>query len=127
MGALVQGPFLVLLGFAGGATVLPVAMSVAFFHFVTQPAGNHLVADFTPPHLRGLGYGIYFFVSFGAGALGASVGGWVSDRAGLSYAFPALAALLLPQAVTAEVGACSSTFQQTAEACEQWRDGLRAT
>jgi len=31
------------------------------------------------------------------------------------------------QAVTAEVGACSSTFQQTAEACEQWRDGLRAT
>jgi len=35
--------------------------------------------------------------------------------------------LLLPQAVTAEVGACSSTFQQTAEACEQWRDGLRAT
>ncbi|EOD10160.1 hypothetical protein EMIHUDRAFT_234971 [Emiliania huxleyi CCMP1516] len=30
-------------------------------------------------------------------------------------------------AVTAEVGACSSTFQQTAEACEQWRDGLRAT
>jgi MFS family permease len=71
-------------------------MSVAFFHFLTQPAGNHLVADFTPPRLRGLGYGLYFLMTFGAGALGASLGGWVSERVGLAYAFPALAAVLAP-------------------------------
>jgi MFS family permease len=71
-------------------------MGVAFFHFLTQPAGNYMVADFTPPRLRGLGYGIYFFLSFGAGSVGAVLGGWISERAGLGRTFPVLAAVLLP-------------------------------
>jgi hypothetical protein len=71
-------------------------MAVAFFHFFTQPPANHMVADFVPPRLRGLGYGVYFFVAFGTGSLGASFGGWVSDRHGLAQAFPALALLAVP-------------------------------
>lgn len=98
-GALLQAPFLVLIGYAAGPVVLPLFMSVAFFHFFTQPAGNHLVANLTPPRLRGLGYGIYFLMTFGAGSIGASVGGWVSEEVGLRYAFPALAILLLPSTV----------------------------
>jgi MFS family permease len=96
LGTLLQAPFLVALGLAGGPLLLPLAMSVAFFHFFTQPPGNQIVARFTPPRLRGLGYGVYFLVSFGAGSLGASLGGWVSERLGLDYAFPAFAVLLLP-------------------------------
>jgi MFS family permease len=96
LGTLLQAPFLIALGLAGGPLLLPLAMSVAFFHFFTQPPGNHMVARFTPPRLRGLGYGVYFLVSFGAGSFGASLGGWVSERTGLGHAFPALAVLLLP-------------------------------
>jgi uncharacterized membrane protein YeaQ/YmgE (transglycosylase-associated protein family) len=43
-----------------------------------------------------LGYGIYFFMTFGAGSVGGSIGGWVSTHVGLQYTFPALAILLVP-------------------------------
>ena len=76
--------------------MVPAAMGVAFFHFLTQPAGNYMVADFTPPRLRGLGYGVYFFMSFGAGSVGASLGGYISERAGLGQTFPVLAVVLVP-------------------------------
>jgi len=95
-GALLQAPFLLVTGIAPGLSLVPLFMGVAFFHFFTQPAGNHLVADFTPPRLRGLGYGIYFLMTFGAGSLGASAGGWVSKHMGLRAAFPALTGFLVP-------------------------------
>jgi MFS family permease len=91
-----QIPFLVGIGYSGSAGLVPLAMGVAFFHFMTQPVGNQMVAEFTPPALRGLGYGIYFFMTFGAGSLGATVAGWVSERVELGYVFPALSLLLLP-------------------------------
>ena len=55
-----------------------------------------LVADVTPPRLRGLGYGVYFLMTFGAGSLGATLGGWVSTRFGLRQAFPSLVGALIP-------------------------------
>jgi MFS family permease len=96
VGAVFQAPFLILIGYVSGPVFLPLFMGVAFFHFFTQPAGNHLVANLTPPRLRGLGYGIYFFMTFGAGSVGGSIGGWVSTHVGLQYTFPALAILLVP-------------------------------
>jgi MFS family permease len=96
VGAVVQAPFLVLVGWVAGPALVAATMAVAFFHFFTQPPANHMVADFTPPRLRGLGYGIYFFVVFGAGSLGASFGGWISERYDLALAFPALAVLAVP-------------------------------
>ena len=73
-----------------------IRLGLAFFHFLTQPVGNQMVAEFTPPRLRGLGYGIYFFMTFGAGSAGAMLSGWVSDKVGLAKMFPALAAVLVP-------------------------------
>lgn len=99
LGAAAQIPFLVALGYLGSPGLVPAAMGVAFFHFLTQPAGNYMVADFTPPRLRGLGYGVYFFMSFGAGSVGAVLGGWISERTGLSGTFPVLAAVLVPSAL----------------------------
>ena len=96
LGAVMQTPLLLAIAYVGNLGLLPLMMTVAFFHFITQPAGNYMVAEFVPPRLRGLGYGIYFFVTFGAGAFGATFGGWVSERAGLTWAFAALAALLVP-------------------------------
>jgi MFS family permease len=96
LGTLAQAPFLVAVAYAAGPFPFLLIMFFAFFHFFTQPPGNHMVAAFTPPRLRGLGYGIYFFVAFGTGSFGAMLGGWVSERVGLVYTFPALAALLVP-------------------------------
>ena len=96
VGAVMQAPFLLLVSYAGGSTLIPLFMCVSFFHFFTQPAGNHLVADLTPPRLRGLGYGIYFLMTFGAGSIGAGLGGWLSQQVGLQATFPALSLLLVP-------------------------------
>ena len=43
-GTVLQAPMLVLLGAAIDPALVPLAMGVAFFHFMTQPAGNYLVA-----------------------------------------------------------------------------------
>jgi MFS family permease len=98
-GAAFQAPFLVAIGVFQGPILLPMAMGLAFFHFLTQPVGNQMVSEFTPPTLRGLGYGIYFFMTFGAGSLGATISGWVSERIDLATIFPALALVLVPSIV----------------------------
>lgn len=95
-GAVLQAPFLLVVSLVAPPFLVPLFMGFAFFHFFTQPPGNHLVADFTPPRLRGLGYGIYFLLTFGTGSIGAYVGGAVSERHGLTTVFPALTALVVP-------------------------------
>jgi len=101
--AVLQVPFLVGLGSvaAGPAGLLPIAMGLAFFHFMTQPIANNLVADYTPPRLRGMGYGLYFLCMFGAGSIGSTYAGWVSETWGFAKLFPALALLLVPAALAA--------------------------
>jgi MFS family permease len=99
IGAGLQAPLLLAIGLAGGKLLLPLAMAFAFFHFFTQPSSNYMVADFTPPPLRGLGYGLFFFTSFGFGSIGAALGGWASERAGLAASFAVLSVLLLPALV----------------------------
>ena len=96
VGGTLQIPLLVAVRWVAGPAMVPVFMGVAFFHFFTQPAGNKLVAQLTPPRLRGLGYGIYFLMTFGAGSIGGVLGGWISKRTGLASVFPALAVLIVP-------------------------------
>jgi hypothetical protein len=103
IGAALQIPFFLGIAALGGFGLLPLAMGVAFFHFFTQPVGNHMVADFTPPRLRGLGYGLYFFLAFGAGSTGAALGGWISENHGLAWSFGALALVALPAVVAIAV------------------------
>jgi MFS family permease len=99
IGGTLQIPLLVAIRWIVGPALVPVFMGVAFFHFFTQPAGNKLVAMLTPPRMRGLGYGIYFLMTFGAGSFGGVIGGWISDHTGLASVFPWLAVLLIPAAV----------------------------
>ena len=95
-GAALQAPLLVAMAYVGGPALFALAVAVAFFHFFTQPVGNQLVAQLTSPSARGLGYGLYFFVAFGAGSTGAALSGWVSDNLGLSAIFAVLAGVLAP-------------------------------
>ena len=100
IGGILQIPLLVSIRWIAGPALVPVFMGVAFFHFFTQPAGNKLVAMLTPPRLRGLGYGIYFLMTFGAGSFGGVIGGWISREMGLASVFPMLALLLIPAVLT---------------------------
>jgi MFS family permease len=99
IGGTFQIPLLVAIRWIAGPAMVPLFMGVAFFHFFTQPAGNKLVAQLTPPRLRGLGYGIYFLMTFGAGSFGGVIGGWASKRAGLASVFPSLAVLIVPAVI----------------------------
>jgi MFS family permease len=103
IGAVAQAPFLLAVAGANRSGLLPLMMAAAFAHFFTQPPANQLVAGFVPPRVRGVGYGLYFFVAFGAGSLGATYGGWVSERWGLDRAFAALALFLVPATLAALV------------------------
>ncbi len=71
----------------GGAALLLAAAAFAFFHFISQPVFNALVADYTPDHWRGRMYGIYFFCAFGVGSFSATALGYVADVESVSAVF----------------------------------------
>ncbi|MFQ5891868.1 MAG: MFS transporter, partial [Candidatus Methanofastidiosia archaeon] len=58
--------------------------------FASQPPVNALIADLTPAKLRGRVYGIFFFLTFGVGALAPSILGWIIDSFGLEKIFTAM-------------------------------------
>ena len=68
-----------------GATII-----YAFFYFSIQPIQNFIITTYLPPHRRGFGFGIHFFLSFGIGATAAPVCGYLADSFGLSSVFWAM-------------------------------------
>ena len=65
-------------------------------HFSMQPIGNSLIAQITQSKHRGVGYGISFFFSFGAGGFGAGIGGLIAEHFGVAKIFPAMSIILIP-------------------------------
>ena len=92
---IVTVPLLLLMSVASNYALFFTAMLFAFFHFSGQPIGNNLIAEYTDPRGRGLGYGIYFSVAFGVGSLASWFSGLIADRFGLNMVFSALAAVVL--------------------------------
>ena len=74
--------------------LLIATMGFAFFHFSGQPVGNSLVAKYTDPRGRWMGFGLYFAFTFGVGALASGFSGMVADRFGLNKIFFMLAAVI---------------------------------
>jgi len=73
-------------GFAG-AGVLMAAAGFAFFHFMSQPVFNALIADYCPDCWRGRIYGVYFFCSFGLGSFSAGALGYVAETRSVTTVF----------------------------------------
>ncbi len=73
-------PALVWVGFAEGVMRVAAACTVAFFHFMTQPIYNSLIAQYVPPARRSVGYGFSNMVGFGIGALGPAFAGLTQDN-----------------------------------------------
>ena len=85
--ALLAVPLLLAVGNSQGMVLMLSAAGFAFFHFMTQPVYNSLLANYTPAHWRGRMFGIYFFCMYGIGSFSASILGYVADQLGLSWVF----------------------------------------
>ena len=71
-----------------GGVAAAIAMGLALVHFGTQPAENVLIASLTPSNIRSTSYGIKFAVTFGFGALGAPMVGFLWRQTGtLAWTF----------------------------------------
>jgi MFS family permease len=60
------------------------------FFFAWQPIQNTLIAKYAVQKAHGLSYGVNFLLIMGVGSLAASVGGYVTDKAGVATAFAVL-------------------------------------
>ncbi len=88
-------PFLLLMSVLSNYMLLIATMAFAFFHFSGQPVGNNLIAKYTDPRGRGLGFGLYFASAFGVGSLAAWFSGMIADRFGMKYIFVVLAGIVV--------------------------------
>lgn len=86
-------PFLLWLGTATGPWRVVATGVYAVVHFMMQPVGNTLIAQYSPSNRRSLAYGINFFLSFGVGSVGAGIAGHVAKTWGVAAIYPGMAAV----------------------------------
>ncbi len=67
-----------------------VSLMFAPFFFAWQPIQNTLIARYCVQSAHGISYGVNFLLIMGVGSMAASVGGYVTDVAGVSYVFGVL-------------------------------------
>ncbi len=67
-----------------------ISLLFAPFFFAWQPIQNTLIATYAVQTAHGLSYGVNFLLIMGIGSLAASVGGYVTDTAGVAAVFAVL-------------------------------------
>lgn len=95
LASLLVAGLLLVLGVPSTLAAVLFALTFGFLLFSLEPLQNVLVAHRIPPNLRGLAFGLMFLSVFGVGSLGAALGGYVGDTAGLPWVFPALAGFMV--------------------------------
>lgn len=75
---------------AGPAPLLAVSALLGLFLFALQPLYQATIATYTPPDGRGLSYGYTYLASFGVGAVGATIAGYLLSTLGTGGTFLAL-------------------------------------
>lgn len=70
-----------------GLHVLGAAACFAFFHFMSQPVFNTLIADYCPDCWRGRIYGVHYFCGFGLGSFSAGALGYVAESHNIKAVF----------------------------------------
>lgn len=76
-------PLIAFAAYAAGAPLVLALFAYLFFSIGMQPIENSLVAKLVPSAWRGRTYATKFVLSFGVGAIGAYVVGWVAPFGGL--------------------------------------------
>jgi len=92
-------PFLLLMGYTSGWSLLICSILLGIVHFLNQPVSNALLAELTPSSHRGIGYGISFFLSFGIGGIAPAVCGWITNQYSIEMVFPFMAISLIPAVI----------------------------
>lgn len=76
----------------GLPTLLVASALLGFLLFALQPLYQATIAEYSPPDDRGLSYGYTYLVSFGVGAAGAAISGYLLSIVAAEGTFIALAA-----------------------------------
>ncbi len=89
-------PALFMLGRLEDMALVAASALFAFIYFSGQPVGNSLLPTYTPARVRGLVFGLYFFMNFGVGSAMAYIGGYIGEsRHSLQGIFAVFALCLL--------------------------------
>lgn len=89
-------PLLVLVTMTRGYFLVLLAALWGVVNFAYQPIVNALISDFSSPRQRGTLFGILNGLTFGVGALAATLAGAIGDWWGTAAIFAAMGLLLLP-------------------------------
>ena len=92
---LLSAPLVFGMGHLGGFALILSCFLFSGVYFSLQPMKNTLLAHYANPKAQGLTYGFIFFLEFGIGSFGSSLGGVVADRWGLAAIFDCAAVLIL--------------------------------
>ena len=84
---LIHIPLLLVFHGGSGELALLSGIVLGFVHFMYQPIGNAMIAEYTSSSSRGIGYGFSFFLSFGVGSFASGVGGLVAVHYGVASVF----------------------------------------
>jgi MFS family permease len=76
---------------AGVGPLLAVSAALGFLLFTLQPLYQATIAEYSPPGDRGLSYGYTYLCSFGIGAAGAAISGYLLSVVGVEGTFLGLA------------------------------------
>ena len=76
---------------AGIAPLLAVSAALGFLLFTLQPLYQATIAEYSPPGDRGLSYGYTYLCTFGVGAAGAAISGYLLGAVGVDGTFLGLA------------------------------------
>ncbi|MBH31885.1 MAG: hypothetical protein CMG71_07875 [Candidatus Marinimicrobia bacterium] len=92
---LIHIPLLLVFRAGLGELALLSGIILSFVHFMYQPIGNAMIAEYTSSSSRGIGYGFSFFLSFGVGSLASGVGGVVAVHYGVAAVFLFVAVVMV--------------------------------
>lgn len=88
-------PCLFLMGATKNLFLVLISIIFGFSYFFAQPVGNKLVTKYTSRQVRGLGFGVFFFMSFGLGSFASSLGGYIGEHYSLNMIYYALGVIML--------------------------------
>ena len=88
-------PLLLIFYYGSGLIILISGILLGFVHFIYQPIGNAMIAEYTSSSSRGIGYGFSFFLSFGVGSIASGAGGVLAVQYGVSSVFLFVAFLMI--------------------------------
>ena len=67
----------------------------AFGYFASQPSQNRLISKYLSHHRHGIGFGIAYFMGFGAGSFASSLSGYIAENYHIGYIFYVLGVFAL--------------------------------